>query len=814
MRVLPFALSALVTGGLVFALNKQWGTIPPMGKFLSPQHGCWQNAEPADQDFDGDLVFPELSGKTTVYFDERLVPHVFAENENDAYFVQGYLHARFRLWQMEFQTHATAGRISEIIGEKAVNYDREQRRMGLTYAAERLLEKMEGNENTRSMVSAYTAGVNAYIGSLAESELPVEYKLLNYKPEKWTNLKSALFIKQMTKTLAGYGYADDFQFTQLRSVFSDEEIKLLFPYAQDSLSPIIPPGTVYPPATVIPVKPAKADSLYFQKKDNPDFSRLGKPDAGIGSNNWAVSGSKTQSGAPILCNDPHLELTFPAIWYEIQLHTPAFNSYGVSFPGLPGVVIGFNDSIAFGFTNGGIDVMDFYEIKFRDDTKQEYWFNGAWQPAEDIRVEQIRVKGGSTVLDTVAYTVFGPVTYDKSFSTAQSADRSIAMRWKAHDPSNELLMWWKLNRATSYEDYEKAIPEFTCPVQNIVFASKRGDIAIWQQGDVPLRWKDQGKYLMPGEDSSFMWQGTIPQPENPHILNPERGFVSSANQRATDSTYPYYVPGDFAVYRGLAINRKLSGMQQITPVDMMKLQFDNYNILAEGMYPVLLRHLDESKLSEEEKRLLAIFKSWHGENNPDEKGPSVFTAWMDSLRYLVWNDEFATIKDPVYPDFSTLADWLVRDSSFRYADDITTPAIETIDDMVLAAFKKAAPDLLSRDKENKLHWAAYKNTTIFHLLRTNMLPFARQGIVTGGGDEIINATRFTNGASWRMIVHLTSPTEAYGVYPGGQSGNPGSRYYDDFVDQWAKGEYYRLWYMREGDRTDKNIKWTMTFSKG
>ncbi|RYY15949.1 MAG: penicillin acylase family protein, partial [Chitinophagaceae bacterium] len=779
MRIIPFAISGVITIGLVVVLSMKWGPAPPFGKFLSPQQGFWQNAEPIDQDFSADLHFPELKGKANVYLDERLIPHVFAENDEDAYFIQGFLHAKFRLWQMEFQTLATAGRISEVIGDRAVNYDREQRRMGLTFAAENMVKALEANPQTRDAVNSYTAGVNAWVSNLTESELPIEYKLLNYKPEKWSNLKTALFVKQLTKTLAGYGYGNDFQYTSLLSVFTDDEIKILFPYAPDSLSSIIPKGTPYVQPNTFAIKPAGSDSSYLKKTDTLQILQTDKPTPGVGSNNWAVSGSKTKSGAPILCNDPHLDLNFPSIWFELQLHTPNFNAYGVSFPGIPGVVIGFNDDIAFGFTNGGVDIMDFYKIRFKDDSKTQYWFNGEWKPTQ-LKIEEIKINGKAAVYDTVAYTHFGPVMYDKSFTNVSSNGDAIAIRWKAHDPSNELLMWWHLDRAKSYEDYAAAIKYLECPIQNIAFASKKGDIALWQQGKVPLRWPRQGSYLMPGEDDSYSWQGYIPQEENPHTFNPERGFISSANQRAVDDTYPYYVPGDFGVYRGYRINSQLSSMQQITPADMMKLQNDNHNTMAEMFRPALMKYIDQSKLTTEEQNLLSLFSTWNLENNVNEKGPSIFDAWVDTLMVQVWNDELSKVKDPIFPHESTLVDGLIKDSAFKYADNINTPAVETVTDVVTASFKAVAPGLLQKDRENKLNWGNVNTLTIYHLLRTGAMPFARTGISNGGGSEIVNATRKTFGPSWRMIVQLSATTEAYGVYPGGQSGNPGSRFYDNF----------------------------------
>ena len=375
MRIVPFIASAVITSGLIVVLNSNLVLPAPLGKLLSPQHGVWQNAESVSANFTTNLTFPQLSGKVDVYLDERLVPHIFAEQENDAYFVQGYLHAKFRLWQMELQTFAAAGRASEILGEKGLEHDREFRRLGMVYAAEIALQVLEQDPVLKSQCDAYTAGVNSYIETLTESSLPLEYKLIGYKPEKWSNLKTSLFLKYMSWDLAGRD--DDFEMTNAKNYFSADDFAKLFPAIQDSLDPIIPKGTIFDTQKVFPVAPANADSVYLNSHELA-VNETSKPDRGNGSNNWAVSGLKTKSGAPILCNDPHLNLNLPSLWYEIQISTPSFNAYGVSFPGSPGVIIGYNDSCAFGFTNGGRDVRDYFEIKFKDDTRQEYLFNGQW----------------------------------------------------------------------------------------------------------------------------------------------------------------------------------------------------------------------------------------------------------------------------------------------------------------------------------------------------------------------------------------------------------------------------------------------------
>lgn len=379
MRIIPFLITFLLTTSLIVVLNRQWGATPPLGKLLSPQHGFWQNAEPLDKDYSVRLSIPGLQDKAEVYFDEYLIPHVQASSVRDAIFVQGYLHAKFRLWQMEFQTNAAAGRLSEILGpgkdSSYVKYDRSMRRLGMVYGAEKELAMINADSTSKRDCDAYTAGVNAYISSLTESELPLEYKLLNYQPEPWTNLKIALFIKYMSYDLAGAD--NDFEMTNAKSLFSKEEFAKLYPAFQDSLDPIIPKGTRFLPPHVHPVMPVTADSLYFNNQDTVTAREL-KAEKSNGSNNWAVSGKMTQSGAPILCNDPHLSTNLPAIWYQMQIRTPEYNTYGVSFPGAPYIIIGFNDSCAWGVTNAGRDVRDYYKIRYKDASRQEYWFNHAW----------------------------------------------------------------------------------------------------------------------------------------------------------------------------------------------------------------------------------------------------------------------------------------------------------------------------------------------------------------------------------------------------------------------------------------------------
>jgi penicillin amidase len=816
MRILPFLLSLVLTTGLIICLDRQWGKVPAIGQFVSPQHGFWQNAEATEKAYDGEVRLQGLKGKGEVYLDEYLIPHVFAANERDACYIQGYLHAKFRLWQMEFQTFAAAGRLSEILGpgpdNNYIRFDRSMRRLGMVTAAKAAVASMERDSVTKADCDAYTAGVNAYIGQLKASDLPLEYKLLNYRPEPWSNLKIALFIKYMAFDLAGGD--NDFEMTNSKSFFSKEDFAKLYPAIHDSVDPIIPRGTPFAPPGFLPKAPPTSDSMYFNSLASVTVAEA-KPEKDNGSNNWAVSGKKTLSGRPILCNDPHLSTNLPAIWYQMQIHTPAYNVYGVTFPGAPYIVIGFNDDCAWGVTNSERDVRDYYSIKFKDETRQEYWFNGKWAEAPQ-RVDTILVRGAAPFYDTVATTVFGPVMFDPTFTgfSDEATSRAYAVHWKPADTSNELATFGRLQSVHNYTEYKQALATFKSPGQNFAFADKAGEVAIWQQGEFPAKWKGQGLFVMPGTDSSYMWQSNIPKEENPYMIiadDKDRGFVSSANQLPADTTYPYYLGDDYPIYRGLLINRKLNSMNSITPADMMKMQTDNYDIFAAMARPLLLHNINELRLTEEGKSILRSFRNWDLNDDPAEVGPVIFRYWWDHLDKDIYDDEFSkTTLVLRRPSEATLLEALLRDSAYSFIDDVNTPGKETLRQVVTTAFMQSIPDLAQAGKEDRLTWARNKDTWARHLLRLPAL--SRTHLPIGGGTHCINAAKRFHGPSWRMIVQLTDKTEAYGIYPGGQSGNPGSPYYDTFIDKWAGGQYNALWVMGADEVRDQRVKWVMHFS--
>ncbi|RYD92341.1 MAG: penicillin acylase family protein, partial [Sphingobacteriales bacterium] len=544
MKFFKAFLSIVITIALVWALQTKFGDIPPLATFLNPTSGFWQNAESKDADLDNELKLPGLLNKVTIRFDNRRIPHIFANNDHDLSYAQGYITARDRLWQMDIQTRKAAGRLSEVIGEKTFETDRYNRRMGMVYGAENTLRGIMKDSVMREVIEAYTAGVNAYISQLDAKDYPIEFKLLGYKPELWQPINCALLLKLMSQNLAGG--SNQFAMTNNLKKFGTADINDLFPDRPVYDDPIIPAGTKWDFKPVAIPKPSKSFVAQMTENIKPQDRR-----EGIGSNNWAISGSKSASGYPILANDPHLDLTYPSIWYQVQLVSPNVNVYGVALPGAPGVVIGFNQKISWGVTNVDAAVLDWYQIKFKDKSKNEYWYNNQWNKVTR-RIEEIKIKGKATIYDTVLYTHHGPVVYESAALKTTNSPKNVpvgnALRWVAHDESDEFKTFYLLNRASNYADYREALRYFSAPAQNFIFADANNDIAITANGKLPLKYKEQGKYIMDGSDTANDWQGFIPYEHNPTVKNPPRGFVSSANQFPTDKTYPYYINWQFEDY--------------------------------------------------------------------------------------------------------------------------------------------------------------------------------------------------------------------------------------------------------------------------
>ena len=791
MKLFKLILSGVILLALILTLNTKFGSVPPLGKFFDPDAGFWANAETGLPESES-LELPGLHEQVSVYFDDRRVPHIFAQNEHDLFMAQGFITAQQRLFQMEIQTYDAAGRLSEIIGEneRVQNRDLTTRRWGMPWAAEKKVEVVKQDPESWAILTAYADGVNAYIASLSESEYPVEYKVLDIAPEPWTPLKTSQLHMNMARTLAG-GSSDD-RTSNTLAYFGEEFIDTFFKTKPEMLEPIIPPSRTWDFNAEQPEAPEKT----FIPK-TAERIQFFEPDAGVGSNNWAVHGSKTKSGNPILAGDPHLQLTMPSIWMEQQLHAPGYNAYGVGFQGIPGILIGFNEHIAWSETNTGSDVMDWYEIRFKDSSKNEYWYDDEWHPTTK-RVEEIAVRDGEPIIDTLVFTHHGPVMLANPEDTVNPPVYH-AMRWIAHEAGNSLKTFIKLNKAKNYDEYVDALKHYVAPAQNFVFASNEGDVAIWVNGKFPNKWDYQGQKVSDGTDPAYDWQGWIPQEQNPSVKNPPRGFVSSANQESTDDSYPYYLSDDFAPYeRGTRINKLLRNMDDITPQDMMKMQMDDFSMLAESILPDLIYWTDTEQLTDKELEILDAMKGWDYHMDADEFQPSMSYRWWVMFYSSVVDDEYDAAPEALrYPSRDRMIEVIKADPAFFMVDNINTEQKETVSDLATQSFKDAVEYMMDRygDQDESWKWGWVMNNDINHV---GQIPgFGAMDVYSSGSYEAINATRFGYGPSWRMVVELGPEVKGWGVYPGGISGNPGSPNYDAFVENWRTGQHFELNFYRE-----------------
>jgi len=821
MKRVRAIVSLVLAAAAFWALDNRHGTFPALGRLLDPFSGFWQNGERSDA-IPRSLDVPGLREEVRVVWDDRRVPHIFARNDHDLFLAQGYVAATLRLWQMDFQSRYAAGRIAEVVGEAGVRQDIFNRRFGLPWAAERALGVLRGDAKTMEVLGAFTAGVNARIGGLRRKDLPVEFKILDYRPEPWSPLKCALLVKAMAYTLSSYN--QDAAMTRMKGWGGDwdKALEKLFPFEAPLVEPVIPPGTAWDFTPVSWPGAAAGGSGTGREPlgggpaetgagplgaDDPGLSPGFRPGPGVGSNNWAVGGRLAKDGVPILCNDMHLELTLPAVWYEVQLTAPGLNVRGVAFPAAPLVIAGYNEDIAWGFTNGTDDVVDWYDIAFKDDTHAEYLYGGAWRRTE-AREEKIEVRGGRTVVDRVITTHYGPIVRweDEPPFPAMNVPAGAALRWMAHEPSNELASLYALDRARSYDEFVAALEPWICPVQNFVYADRAGTIAIWHNGQFPLRRKGQGRFILDGSDPANEWGGWVPRDQVPHVKDPARGFVSSANQAAADASYPYYLGWDYADFeRGARINELLRSARDVTVEDMVGMQRDVFDIRARAILPRVLEAVGGRAETASEKACLGALEGWDLEARAASAAPTVFRELWEELNRLTWDDETtAAMGRMSRPGSQVLIDLALRAPDAPWFDDRATPEREGFAEIAGRAFRAAAANLEKRlgPFGEAWLWGKAKGTRVRHLAR---IPGFDRKLEPDGAGHVIDAISVVWGPSWRTVVELGPQVRAWGNYPGGQSGNPGSKSYDDRIDDWAAGKPYELLFLKSADDPDPRI---------
>ena len=751
---------------LVYSLNTPQNIggkpIPALGKLLNPYSGVWQNAETVDDYSDFSFNSEHVKEEVKIVFDDRMVPHIYAQNLQDALFAQGYVEAYHRLFQMDISTRSPDGRVSEILGSNLLDYDKKQRRLGLAYAADNAVKGWKRFPELIKNVDAYSAGVNHYISSLSVENYPMEYKLLDFKPGEWTNRHCALLLKAMSQTLAGY--EEDIEMSNALKVFGQEDFNIIYPDRNPKDVPVIQG----------PYTKAKSntESLNIPDLILSSIERPRSPD-GVGSNNWAVSGSKSATGKPILANDPHLGLSLPSVWYEIAITTPEFSAQGVTLLGMPGIMIGFNEDIAWGETNVGHDVMDYYSIQWANADKTKYYLDSTITDA-NIKIETFNVKGSEPIYDTVRYTHWGPIVDD---------DKGLALRWIVHDesPTPDFMTFISGMQCKTYDEYLTATATFHAPAQNFIYADNKGEIGLRINGNLPIKDYRQGVTITAGNAKSNGWKGIIPRNETPQERNPEKGYVTSCNQYSANPEYPYYYNGNFEPYRGRMANRLLTAKDTFDVADFKAMQNSNHSILAEEALPIMLSLLDTMSAAHPHAQWLM---DWNYSYDANKTAPVKFDDWFTIFHEMLWDEIYKQESvDLPAPDAWVTVNLIEKNKTHKFYDFVSTPEVEDLADLVNESFGVMLdPDPASLSQ--------VKNAQILHL--TKLPAFSELELALGGTKHSLNAMQQTFGPSWRMVVALGETPEAYGTYPGGQSGNPASPFYKNRIPTWAKGEYDKL----------------------
>lgn len=764
---------------LIILLNRQVGIVPALGKVFNPYSGVVQNEQ--DDAFENRTLGFE-NRHFEIHFDTHRVPHVIADNERDMHFAQGFVTASDRLWQMEFMTYAASGRLSEIFGETYLTYDRFQRRMAIPYAAEKTLAQMENDPLTKQAMDQYTAGVNAYIKQISDKNLPFEYKLLDYQPEKWTNLKSVLVMKYVGFMLTGY--EEDLSSSHMLASIGEEDFFQLYPDARMSSDSIN--GYIQDVMQHLPYK-NHIDYSFLNR-----LSRVPKSafDPRLGSNAWAIGSEKSKTGNPILCNDPHLNLSFPSIWYEIQLKSDERNTSGFSIPGTPGVIIGFNDSIAWGVTNGSTDVRDWYKMELKEDYSA-YKMDGIWKKTR-MRIERIKIRDKTTYCDTVYFSEHGPLVVTGAFNESKEL-KNFALKWVLHQPTNEFKAIILMNKATNHTAFQQGIRYFKFPAQNFIYADSKGVIAYKHQGMI-LRRKQRGmgKFILDGTRSDHLMHTYLQDDELPQIINPIDHFVCSANNNPWDNNSAFYVNGYYAELRADKIRDVLKTTKKFSVRDMQQLQLSNVNHFAELALPVLLNYIEHDKTGYK-KRLM----NWNADYQQDNELPAFFEDWINEIEFQVW-DEIYAHEFLRYPDKTVLLNLMRENPHSKFFDRKDTKQHETAESIIRNSFGIIA----KRHIKKPVKWGERNKVSILHL--TKLPAFSDMEFSASGHPDALNAISANWGPSMRMVVELGKHPKAYGTMAGGTSGNMASAYSKNFMAEWKAGHYHIMHLFQNKNDAIKN----------
>jgi penicillin amidase len=757
---------------------------------------------------DGQRPVPGLQAAVDIVRDAEGVPHIYAASVRDAHFALGFVHAQDRLWQMEMHRRIAAGRMAEILGRKALGSDRFLRTLGVRRNAEAIFANL--NAETRAALVAYADGVNAYLAT-REGPLPPEFLLTGAPlPEPWSPADSIGWQTMMAWDL-GANWSQEL----LRMRLS-QRLPL------DLIRQFLPP---YPGDAALATRDYTAlyRSLDGTVQQLAAVAAIAPPSLvdGMGSNNWVLSGSATVSGKPLLANDPHLGLTAPSLWYFAHLSAPGLNVVGATLPGLPGVILGRNDRIAWGFTNTAPDVQDLYIESVHPANPQQYRTPDGWADFT-TRSEAIRVKGEPDVTLEVRETRHGPVISGAlpviDHAPLDARSYVIAFAWTALRPDDRTLQaGLKFNRAANWEQFLDGARDFSAPQQNIVYADVDGNIGFVAPGRVPVRKPGNdlhGLAPAPGWDARYDWDGFIPFSALPRAFNPPSQRVVTANEKIIDDDYPHFITSEWTLpYRADRINALLDARDRHDLDSFAAIQQDHVSLAAQELLPLL--RITEP-LSADAARVLEALAGWSGAMAAERPEPLIFHAWtreisrrmfIDELGEALMNDywEQRNVHQPMLNALKNL------DGAGRWCADARTAAVAdagACDALLSAALETALEELRARHGADMRSW----RWGDAHVAHSEHRPFSRQPwlatlfdvrIPIPGDTYTVNTGRYSlrnrkepfasdHAVSLRALYDLADPENSRFMHATGQSGNLLSPLYRNFAQPWSEVKYIPL----------------------
>ncbi|AWE08943.1 penicillin acylase family protein [Lysinibacillus sp. 2017] len=730
---------------------------------------------------EGETTVSILDADVSVTRDEVGVPHISAKSDADLYRAQGYVQAQDRLFQMDLARRQASGMLAEVVGAAAVDTDKYFRTFSLRQAAE--LSWQDYDADSQQILQWFADGVNAFIDEVkGTSKLSYEFKLLGYKPEPWTPIDSLVIGKYMAYDLGGNWNQQAFRSWALQNYSKEQAEELFVDYPENAKSII-------------------EANLNLSTNIASTFTADYLPPEFNGSNNWVIGGELTKSGKPLLADDPHLGLSSPSVWYQMHLQSPEQNVSGVIFAGIPGIILGHNDEIAWGVTNVNPDVQDLYIEIPNPENPHQFKYDGNWEDAT-VRQETIQVKDEEPIDFEVIETRHGPII-SNIITKDTEVKEQFAMQWTALQSTQELKAVLGFNKSKNWEEFDKALKDFKAPAQNFVFASKDGTIAYKANGLVPIRKQGTGALPVPGDSSAYGWESYIPFDELPTVMNPKEGYIATANNEVVGDEYPYHLSNLWAQpYRYERIVEMIeTADSKLTIDDMKAMQMDQKNLHAVEFLPNLLQTIKAQDTNGEYKDVIALLESWNYVDAKDQGAPLVYHFLIETIENDLFKEAMPEDIYKLMAGKSLITDQLLRDA-YAGKPGVWITNAGGLDQLVYTAFEKSIDKIEDSFGENvsKWQWGSYNQLLFKHplasaseLLATFLNP---KQLPVGGSSVTVQAAaedgngNVTHGASWRFVVDVDNLSAAQHIVGPGLSGHIKSKWYDNQVQDWIDGDYH------------------------